>query len=177
MLTPAQMATVTQGRRSVSDKIRALDAAGVPRAEIARFLGKRYQHVRNVLEDDKPAPSSGGDYSRHREGSGAEVREKATGYVGTPLAEPLEVGGLFRLSVGPDGVVRLPRPVLDAFGLRVGGVVVATLEGEAFTLISPAASQRRAMAMVPQWRPGEPLWSDELIAERRAEAAREDQDV
>ena len=27
--------------------------AGVARAEIARFLGKRYQHVRNVLEGDR----------------------------------------------------------------------------------------------------------------------------
>ena len=37
---------------TVADKIRALDAAGHPRAEIARLLGKRYQHVRNVLEGD-----------------------------------------------------------------------------------------------------------------------------
>lgn len=34
---------------SVSDKIRTLARMGVPRAEIARILGKRYQHVRNVL--------------------------------------------------------------------------------------------------------------------------------
>ncbi len=39
----------TDADLSVSDKIRALDALGVPRAEIARLLGKRYQHVRNVL--------------------------------------------------------------------------------------------------------------------------------
>ena len=38
---------------SVSDQIRALDKAGLPRAEIARRLGKRCQHVRNVLEGDK----------------------------------------------------------------------------------------------------------------------------
>ena len=38
---------------SVSDKIRALAAAGYSRADIARMLGKRYQHVRNVLEADK----------------------------------------------------------------------------------------------------------------------------
>jgi len=40
-------------RTTVSDRIRELDAEGVPRAEIARALGKRYQHVRNVLEGDK----------------------------------------------------------------------------------------------------------------------------
>ena len=40
---------------SVSDKIRALNELGMPRAEIARLLGKRYQHVRNVLEADRTA--------------------------------------------------------------------------------------------------------------------------
>ena len=35
--------------RNVSDSIRYLDAEGFERATIARILGKRYQHVRNVL--------------------------------------------------------------------------------------------------------------------------------
>ena len=35
---------------NISDRIRALDRLGMPRAEIARQLGKRYQHIRNVLE-------------------------------------------------------------------------------------------------------------------------------
>ena len=34
---------------NTSQKIRALNKLGLPRAEIARRLGKRYQHVRNVL--------------------------------------------------------------------------------------------------------------------------------
>ncbi len=34
---------------NVSEKIRALGDLGVPRSEIAKLLGKRYQHVRNVL--------------------------------------------------------------------------------------------------------------------------------
>lgn len=38
---------------SVSGKIRALNNYGVPRAEIARLLDKRYQHVRNVLVADE----------------------------------------------------------------------------------------------------------------------------
>ncbi len=32
-----------------SARIRAMFADGVPKADIARALGKRYQHVRNVL--------------------------------------------------------------------------------------------------------------------------------
>ncbi len=38
---------------TTSAKIRALAAQGVERADIARLLGIRYQHVRNVLELDK----------------------------------------------------------------------------------------------------------------------------
>ena len=52
------IARVVASEDTVSNKIRALAAGGVPRAEIARLLGKRYQHVRNVLEDD----AQGGGY-------------------------------------------------------------------------------------------------------------------
>ncbi len=38
---------------TVSGKIRALDKMGFARADIARMLTKRYQHVRNVLEEDR----------------------------------------------------------------------------------------------------------------------------
>lgn len=40
---------VSDEELNVSEKIRALGNLGVPRAEIAKLLGKRYQHVRNVL--------------------------------------------------------------------------------------------------------------------------------
>src|SRR5690242_1483542 len=57
------VAGILRSDMSIADKIRALDAGGLPRAEIARRLGKRYQHVRNVLEGDKLralAPSGAG---------------------------------------------------------------------------------------------------------------------
>lgn len=38
---------------TVSNKIRFLDKHGFTRADISRILNKRYQHVRNVLEEDK----------------------------------------------------------------------------------------------------------------------------
>jgi len=34
---------------TTSAKIRALHASGMSRGDIAKLLGKRYQHVRNVL--------------------------------------------------------------------------------------------------------------------------------
>ncbi len=69
----------------------------------------------------------------------------------------------------------LPREVLEAFGLREGGVAVAHLDGELFAIMSPRESIRRARSVVPQWRPGQPLWSEALIEERRGEAASEDE--
>ena len=40
---------LTKGLATKSDKIRELGRCGVPTAEIARYLGIRYQHARNVL--------------------------------------------------------------------------------------------------------------------------------
>lgn len=49
---------LTKGLTTVSSKIRALDAAGMTRSEIAKALGKRYQHVRNVLVTLVTAPKA-----------------------------------------------------------------------------------------------------------------------
>ena len=43
------MTKIVVGLRTKADKIRALNKAGYPRADIARYLDVRYQHVRNVL--------------------------------------------------------------------------------------------------------------------------------
>ena len=47
-----QMKEVIENKETVSDKIRSLSSEGYSRSDISRFLGKRYQHVRNVLEGD-----------------------------------------------------------------------------------------------------------------------------
>ena len=47
-VTAAQTKAIN-GMSTVSAKIRYLDSEGYNRGEIARALGKRYQHVRNVL--------------------------------------------------------------------------------------------------------------------------------
>lgn len=153
----ASIETIVQADATVSDKIRALDAAGYSRADIARALGKRYQHVRNVLEADKqrslPVPQTRAPAHR--------------------VTEPMRIGNLFRLTVEAGGVVRLPAAVLDAFGLTEGRIVVADLEGDTFTLMSQRESLKRARAMSLPWRAGEPRLSDELISDRRREAAAE----
>jgi hypothetical protein len=47
------MVNLTDGIATKADKMRVLERAGYARADIARFLGVRYQQVRNTLEGDK----------------------------------------------------------------------------------------------------------------------------
>lgn len=172
MLSPERMAEIVRPYTTVSDRIRALDAAGAPRAEIAKYLGKRYQHVRNVLEGDK---QRGGYTLGHADLSGVEEQ-------GSPFERPADDSelidprgeGVYRLVVRPDGSILLPKEVLRAFNAEGGGVVMAELEGDTFSLISTATAIRRIQdAMRPYIRPGVSV-ADEFIAERRAEAAREE---
>ena len=51
-IPPGADLVVSDVTLSVADKIRELNGMGIARAEIGRLLGKRYQHVRNVLERD-----------------------------------------------------------------------------------------------------------------------------
>src|SRR5580658_11186092 len=106
-LDPGQMAKIVEPYATTSDRIRALAAAGAPRAEIARFLGKRYQHVRNVLEGD--AQSGGGYVLGKADLSG--VREDPRPFE----ARPEEADWVDRRSPGvywlrprPDGSLVLP---------------------------------------------------------------------
>jgi hypothetical protein len=164
-----QLARVISSSMTVSDKIRALAAAGYPRADIARALGKRYQHVRNVLEAD----------SVRLAGLPSGVAETGAPFSGRHVAEDVEErsSGAYRLVVREDGSVVLPDLVRQAFDISGRGAVMARLEGDEFKLISLATAMKRVDALMAPYRwTGGPLASDELIAERRAEAARESDD-
>lgn len=167
VMDSSEVARIVGSGMTVSDKIRALDVAGCSRAEIARLLGKRYQHVRNVLEADKVrgggAPLTG-------------VSEEGAAFTRAGMDEAVERRGpgLFRLAVGRDGTVVLPREVCEAFGLAGGGGVIARLEGDELRLISPTASLRRAQEVLKPYMREGVSWADQLIAERRREVERED---
>lgn len=157
----AELESLLEGHATVAAKIRTLAAAGYPRAEIARILGKRYQHVRNVLEDPRG------------------VAEAGRGFKGAPMKRKLPAiadrgGGIFRLEVAEDGSIPLPDVVLQALELRPGAGVIGRLEGETFKLLGAAEIMREVRRMLPAWKPGEPLLSEELIADRRREAEAED---
>ena len=141
---------------SVSDNIRSLAAAGYSRAEIARILNKRYQHVRNVLEADKLKGGATPSTSR------AEVAAKEV---------PKEPSGIYRLELGERGEVVLPPHVEKALGLRRGGVVIAQFDGEQLILLGSNAAWKRSQEFVRSLGIPEGVsLADELIADRRREA-------
>jgi AbrB family looped-hinge helix DNA binding protein len=139
-----------------SDKIRALAARGLARADIARLLGVRYQQVRNVLERDKERVAKPAGMS--------EPPQPALVDDTIPSA---------KVRLGPDGRVVIPAPMREALALKEGDVLFARLEGGEIKLLTPKAAMLRAQAIVRQFVPPGVSLADELIADRRREAERE----
>ena len=168
----SEVARLVASEASVSDKIRALDAAGFPRAEIARLLGKRYQHVRNVLEGDKTR-SPGVSEPPAAAAWAAPAPEDTSG-----RGAPTPGAQVFRLVVGADGGIVLPEAARAGLGAQPGGVrpgdvIIGRIEGDRFMLMSAQASARRAQELVRAAIVGSDSLADSLIQDRRQEAARE----
>lgn len=136
------MAEVAAGLPTKSAKIRALDGEGYSRSEISKFLGIRYQHVRNVLVSAKPKTE--------------------------PVPETVW------LKVGGEGRVVLPAAYRRALGLKNGDHVQVRLDGDEVRIVSRATAIARVQEMVARHVPANVSLVDELIAERRREAAREE---
>ena len=139
------MDALTSGLDTKSDKMRALWRAGYPKAEIARFLGVRYQFVRNVLVQD-------------------EARQ-----IGA--ADPIQVRAPepAKLRLGPDGRVVIPAAFREALGLSEGDTLVASMVDDELRLLTLEGALRRARAIVKQFAPQGVSLSDELIEDRRRE--------
>jgi AbrB family looped-hinge helix DNA binding protein len=162
MRDETHMKELTKGLRSKSDKIRALSAHGYGRGDIARFLGIRYQHVRNVLvQSARTAPAPGF----------AEVGAP----VGSPTAAaaPEGIRNRVNLKVDAGGRVVIPSAVREAMGIGEGDTVLAWLEGGELHLVSPQVALRQAQELARRLIRGAGALADELIAERREEARRE----
>lgn len=137
-----------------SAKIRALAAEGVSRADIARKLDIRYQHVRNVLEQDRMKEAAGKAAEATLGGANASIKTR----------------------LGPDGRVVIPAAFRESLGLKEGDVLFARLEGGEIALLTPKAAMRRAQAIVRRFIPEGVSLVDELIEDRRREAKREAED-
>jgi bifunctional DNA-binding transcriptional regulator/antitoxin component of YhaV-PrlF toxin-antitoxin module len=163
----SEVARIVASEASVSDKIRALDAAGYSRADIARALGKRYQHVRNVLEGDKTRGSGVSEPPAAMAWAAPAPGDASGRAVPTPGAQ------VFRLVVGADGEIVLPEAARARLGIRPGDVVMGHVEGDRLVLMNAIASARLAQELVRAAIPGDDSLVDSLIRDRRREAAQE----
>jgi len=95
-----KMIYLTEGLQTKADKMRVLDRAGYARADIARFLGVRYQQVRNTLEGDK------------RTGYHPEI---SVSHDATP-ADGAETPSVFRpVEIDENGFANIPPDILSGF--------------------------------------------------------------
>lgn len=148
--TWARMEQLTADMTTKSAKIRALAEAGIKRADIARFLDIRYQHVRNVLVS-------------------AEERRRAEHRAAEREQSPHPAWA----QVGPDGRVVIPASFRQALGIEGGGHVLLRLEDGELRIIGHDAAIARAQALVAKHVPEDVSLVDALLAERRAEIERE----
>ncbi|MCH7796393.1 MAG: AbrB/MazE/SpoVT family DNA-binding domain-containing protein [Proteobacteria bacterium] len=71
------------------------------------------------------------------------------------------------------GVIQLPGEFLKAMGVAEGDQVQLALDGDIARILSRAAALREAQELVRRYVPEGVSLVDELLAERRADAARE----
>lgn len=142
---------ITKGLKTKSDKIRALAAAGIERKHIAKLIGIRYQHVRNVLEQDKQ--------------KAAQRAQKAS--AGKPGELPTYV------EIGAAGRVVIPAAFREKIGLAEGDRLLAKLVDGEIHLLTKEVALRNARKILKEYVPKGVSLVDELIADRRREAAKE----
>lgn len=159
-----RMKELTKGLATKSDKIRVLSENGYSRGDIAKFLGIRYQHVRNVLvQSAKKAPPG------LEEGA-------APCLAGSPAASAAPEGIRHRMSLKVDagGRVLIPAAVREAMQIEEEDTVLAWLEDGELHLVSPQVARRQAQELARRLLGGGAgNLADELIADRREEARRE----
>jgi bifunctional DNA-binding transcriptional regulator/antitoxin component of YhaV-PrlF toxin-antitoxin module len=141
------MRDVVAGLKTKSAKIRALGNAGYARADIARFLGIRYQHVRNVA---------------------LAAQEQPAAFIPEDENAPRQW-----VHIAADGRLVIPAAFRRSLGVENGGDVQLSWDGNALRVRSHKAVIKEIQEFVRAHRKGEGSMVDELIAERRAEAARE----
>ena len=163
-----RMNQITEGLPTKSEKMRSLAAAGFERAEIARYLGVRYQFVYNVLS--APAPKIGR--------AGQSVQSKSALSLSEGSNEPMtamteEPARWIWARVGKNGAIELPEAFRTALAIREGDHVQLLLEDDAIRILTRDAALRALTNDVQRYIPDGVSLVDELIAERRAEAVRE----
>lgn len=154
---PLDYEALTRELVTKSDKIRTLGRAGVPTGEIARFLGIRYQHARNVLAD-------AGLHSRRRPAPAPQ----------SPPAQPVEeakdnpaASTSAWLQIDEAGRLELPPALLAHAGLAKNRSVYVGATDEGLELLSQAAALLRAQRIVARHKRPGVSEVDAFLADRR----------
>jgi hypothetical protein len=155
--TNIDLDSITAGLQTKSDKIRALAREGVETADIARYLGIRYQHARNVLVNS-------GLHIRRGGKNGAPVGE------GNAVGEPVAW-----VNIDASGRLSIPAHLLKAAGIEGDEPVHVRASDDGIEILSRRAALKRAQTIARQFVPEGVSLVDELIAERRREAGLEDE--
>ena len=158
-----RMDRITTGLKTKSDQIRRLAAAGFQTADIARYMGIRYQHAYNVLKAPERksygAESGMTIASRDAAAPSGDWHESEDQWIWT--------------TVGKGGRIDVPTAFLAAMGVREGDPIQLIVEGDGIRVLSRDAVIRDLQAYVRSHIPDDVSLVDELLEERRAEAARE----
>ncbi len=155
------MDDLTAEAGSKSNKSRCLRAAGYERGDIARYLGVRYQFVYNV--DTAPRPNA----KQLPPVEDTPARQKSS--------EPDAPTPMWLwTTVGKGGTIRFPAEFLETMDVAEGDQVQLALAGEDVRVLSRAAAIRELQKNVRRHVPEGVSLVDELLAERRAETARDD---
>ncbi len=162
---------VTDGM-TIADKVRALYAAGYQKADIARFVERRYQQVYNVLDGPSRSGLSEGPAAPV---PAAEEEENARdGGEPAATAASEHPAKWHWVEIRAGGRVDLPRDVLDALGARTGDRIQFSIDGNGVvTVRNRSAALKALQEEVARYVPEDVDLAAELIAERRTEAARE----
>lgn len=134
-----EMERLTAEAESLSEKIRILHDARVTRTEIATFLGRRYQHVYNVIKD----------YEARRAGSAPPATAAAA--------------GVLSLTLGRDGSLRLPADWIESEGLKAGDVIICRTEDRGLLIMSRAAATEALRDLTRKHMPAEAALLDALL--------------
>ncbi len=166
-----QMDELTAELRTKSGKIRRLSTAGYKCADIARYLGIRYQFVYNVLS---------AAHVRARQRPQEPIREVAgltpAAIDGRSPQPPRQSSKWLWTMIGKGGRIELPRAFVEAMGADEGDLVQLALEGDVVRVLSRTAALRELQEEVRRCVPDGVSLVEELLNERRVEAAREMRD-
>jgi bifunctional DNA-binding transcriptional regulator/antitoxin component of YhaV-PrlF toxin-antitoxin module len=167
-----RMDELTEGLPSKSAKMRRLAAEGYSRGDIARYIGVRYQFVYNVLAAAAPRTEVGSEKSAKEDVGGAMPASAPVAGEG-PSESLVPTRGCVWTTVRKGGTIEFPIAFLQAMGVGKGDHVQLVSEGNVVRVLSRGAALRELQEEVRRYVPEGVSLVDELLAERRAEAARE----